>query len=194
LSPTEWLLRKLEHNAFMQTGAWLVSRELTQAAGPWDTRLLGDDDGEYFCRVLLASDGVRFVPEARAFYRVVGSNRLSHMGRSDRKFEAQLLSMQLHIQYLRSLEDSDRARSACLQFLQRWLICFHPERPDIVQEFGRLAASLGGRLEPPRVRWKYVWIQKLFGWSLAKRAQLAFPEFKRSLLRSWDRALFRLEQ
>ena len=32
----------------MQTATWLVSRELTEAAGPWDTRLLGDDDGEYF--------------------------------------------------------------------------------------------------------------------------------------------------
>ena len=32
----------------MQTGTWLVSRELADAAGAWDTRLLGDDDGEYF--------------------------------------------------------------------------------------------------------------------------------------------------
>src|SRR5213075_111564 len=29
LSPREWLLRKLEHNDFMQTATWLVSRELT---------------------------------------------------------------------------------------------------------------------------------------------------------------------
>src|SRR5215469_16980585 len=36
LSPTEWLLRKLEQNLFMQTATWLVSRELTENAGPWD--------------------------------------------------------------------------------------------------------------------------------------------------------------
>jgi glycosyltransferase involved in cell wall biosynthesis len=62
LSPVEWLLRKMQHNLHMQTATWLVSRELTEAAGPWNTQLLGDDDGEYFCRVLLASKGVRFVP------------------------------------------------------------------------------------------------------------------------------------
>jgi len=56
---------QLGQNLYMQTATWLVSRELTEAAGPWDTRLLGDDDGEYFCRVLLASNGVRFVPEAK---------------------------------------------------------------------------------------------------------------------------------
>ena len=85
LSPTEWLIRKMGQNLHMQTATWLVSRALTQAAGPWDTRLLADDDGEYFCRVLLASDGVRFVPEGRVFYRMSGSDRLSYIGRSSRK-------------------------------------------------------------------------------------------------------------
>jgi glycosyltransferase involved in cell wall biosynthesis len=69
LSPVEWLIRKMKHDVYMQTASWLVSRELAEAAGPWDTRLLGDDDGEYFRRVLLASDGVRFVPEAKIYYR-----------------------------------------------------------------------------------------------------------------------------
>src|SRR4029077_5987038 len=70
LSPTEWLLRKMGQNLYMQTATWLVSRELTEAAGPWDSRLLGDDDGEYFCRVILASDGIRFIPESRVYYRM----------------------------------------------------------------------------------------------------------------------------
>src|SRR5438874_4076339 len=39
LSPTEWLFTKMQFNAHMQTATWLVSRELTEAAGPWDTRL-----------------------------------------------------------------------------------------------------------------------------------------------------------
>ena len=53
----EWLVRKMSENLHMQTGTWLTSRELTEAAGPWDTRLISDDDGEYYCRVLLASEG-----------------------------------------------------------------------------------------------------------------------------------------
>ena len=193
LSPVEWLLRKLEHNVFMQTGAWLVSRELTQAAGPWDARLLGDDDGEYFCRVILASDGIRFVPEARTFYRVSGASSLSYIGRSRRKLEAQLLSEQLHIGYLRSLEDSERVRAAGLKDLQRWLISFHPERPDLVKQLEQFAAILGGRLDPPRLSWKYAWIQKIFGWSAAKQTQLHYNRLKALLVRSWDKALFQLE-
>ena len=49
LSPVEWLLRKMSENLHMQNATWLVSRELVEAAGPWDTRLHYDQDGEYFC-------------------------------------------------------------------------------------------------------------------------------------------------
>src|SRR5436190_17120193 len=82
LSPTGWLLRKLDRNLHMQTATWLVSRELTQAAGPWNTQLLVNNDGEYFCRVLLESDSIRFVPDARVFYRISGFDRVSYIGRS----------------------------------------------------------------------------------------------------------------
>src|SRR5580704_3054596 len=116
LSPVEWLIRKMQLNLYMQTASWLVNRELAEAAGPWDTRLLGDDDGEYFCRVLLASDEVRFVPETKVYYRRSNINCLSYIGLSDSKMEAQMCSMQLHIRYLRSLEDSERARGACITY------------------------------------------------------------------------------
>jgi len=190
LSPVEWLLRKMGQNCHMQTATWLVSRELTEAAGPWDTRLLGDDDGEYFCRVLKASDGVRFVPEARVYYRHVGSNRLSYVGRSDKKLDAQFLSMQLHIQYLRSLEDSERSRVACVRYLQKYMLDFCPERPDIVKQMEQMASLLGGRLETPRAGWKYYWIQRIFGWKAAKRALILLPDLKNTVIRRFDKVMY----
>jgi glycosyltransferase involved in cell wall biosynthesis len=136
LSPLEWLLCKLADNVYMQTASWLVSRELTEAAGPWDIRLLGDDDGEYFCRILLASDSVRFVPEAKVYYRGPGLafRSLSYIGQSNRKLEAHWLSMKSHIGYLRSLEDSERVREACVTYLRTSLIHFYPERLDIARQ------------------------------------------------------------
>jgi glycosyltransferase involved in cell wall biosynthesis len=194
LSPTEWLLRKLAQNSYLMNACWLVSRELSNAAGPWDTRLSLDDDGEYFCRVVLASDGVRFVPEATAYYRRASFGSLSNVGRSGRKLESQLLSSRLQIKYLRALEDSERSRAAGVKELQQSLIYFYPERPDLMEQMDQLAAELGGRLERPRLRWIYAWLQKLFGWRVAKRAQFLFPMLKHSLLRSWDKALYRLER
>jgi glycosyltransferase involved in cell wall biosynthesis len=194
LSPVEWLLRKLGENLHMQTATWLTSRELAQAAGKWDVRLLSDDDGEYFCRVLLASDGVRFVPGAKVFYRITPSSRLSHIGMSDRKKDALLLSMQLHVKYIRSLEESDRVRAACMTYLQNWLLNVYPERPDLVKKLEEVAASLGHQLEMPRLRWKYAWIKPLFGWGPAKAAQTVLPQLKASVLRWWDKTMYKLER
>jgi glycosyltransferase involved in cell wall biosynthesis len=193
LSPVEWLIRKMQLNLYMQTASWLVSRELADAAGPWDTRLLGDDDGEYFCRVLLASDGVRFVPEARVCYRASGSGSLSYIGHSDKKMVAQWRSMELHIRYIRSLEESQRVRDACLTYLQNWLVFFYPHRPDLVKQAEDMAESLGGKLQPPPLSWKYSWIAALFGREKARRAQVALPRLKWSLIQRWDKALFQIE-
>jgi hypothetical protein len=194
LPPVEWLFHKLDGSLYMMNASWLVSRELTDAAGPWDTRLSADDDGEYFCRVLAASDGVCFVPNAKAYYRQSSFGSLSDVGRSGKKLESQLLSIRLQIKYLRALEDSERTRAAGVKELQRWLIHFHPERPDLVEQMDTLAAELGGRLEPPRLRWKYAWLQRLFGSKFARRAQFFLPRLKHSVVRSWDRTLYRLEK
>jgi glycosyltransferase involved in cell wall biosynthesis len=192
LSPVEWLLRKMGENLHMQTATWLTSRELSEAAGPWDTRLHVDDDGEYYCRVLLASEGTRFVPHTGVFYRVTGSGRLSSIGGSDKKKAAMLLSMKLHMQYLRSLEESERVRKACLHYMQTWYENFYPERADLASELQAIAASLGGRLEAPRLRWKYAWMQPLFGWQTAKWAQGVLPQLKSSCFRHCDKAIYRL--
>ena len=194
LSPIEWQLRKMEENLHMQTATWLVSRGLAEAAGPWDLRLISDDDGEYFCRIILASEGIRFVPDARVFYRMTPLSRLSYIGQSDRKKEAMFLSMRLHVRYIRSVEDSDRVRAACITYLQNWLINFYPERTDIVEELQELAKELGGYLEVPRLRWKYAWLKPLVGYRFAKQAQMALPRIRYSFVRSWDKVVHQLRR
>ena len=190
LSPVEWLLRKMGQNLHMQTATWLVSRELTQAAGPWDTRLSLDDDGEYFCRVVLASNAIRFVADAKVFYRQPGFDRLSSIDRSDKKLESQFLSMQLHVDYLRSLEESERVRAASVTYLQTWLVWFVRQRPDIVKQLEQVAAKLGGQLRTRELHWKYPGFE-LFGMDRGKRSFL--PGVKWLVIRFWDKTMFRLE-
>jgi len=194
LSPAEFLQRKLEKRCFMVNSAWLVSRELTAGAGPWDVRLHYDDDGEYFCRVLAACDRIRFLPEARVYYRLVGSTSVSYLGASNTKLDSLWLSMQMHIRYLRSLEESERTRASCVRYLQNYLIEFYPRRPDIVEQIRQTASDLGGQLAAPRLSWKYSWMKTLLGWGWAKAAQLVLRNVKWSLIRRWDKMLFHIER
>jgi len=195
LSSGEWLLRRCEANLHMNPATWLVSRELTDAAGPWDTRMVGGgiDDGEYFGRVSLASNGIRFVPDVKVYYRLTGSGSLSQIGRSNKKMESLLLGMELQIGYLRSLDNSKRSRAACVNYLQTWLPTFYPERPDLVQKAQRLATSLGGRLSLPKVSWKYSWIEKPLGFAAAKHTRLYYNRGKSCVLRAWDKMMYSVD-
>lgn len=193
LTPLEWLLRKWENNLHMQTATWLVSRKLTAKIGPWDSRLLGDDDGEYFFRVIRNSDGIRFVSNGKVYYRVSGGARLSLVGKSNKKKDAQRLGMELQINSLLMLSDTPRVRAACVNYLQTWLHYFYPERPDLVEWARTTAASLGGQLELPQLPWKYAWIQKVFGWNAAKNAQITYNHWKAAALNKWDQTLFTVQ-
>ena len=198
LRPVEWLRLKMEKNTWMQPGSWLVSRELTEAAGPWNEGLPWDEEGEYFCRVVIKSDGIKFIRGAKTFYRLTGPESYGHVGTSNKKLESSWLSTRLHVQYLRSLEDSARTRRACVTFMQGRVHHFHPHRPDLVDATQRLAKTLGGevtlgkRVAP--LGWKFAWMKRIVGLEFAYLAQDKLPQFKNWALRLWDKAIFQIER
>ena len=102
--------------------------------------------------------------------------------------------MQLHMKYLQSLEDSERVRLACLRYLQTCFIYYYPEMSDIVREVERLANELGGQIVFPSLSWKYSWMKALLGLKLAKRTQGSVLSLKWSLVRLWDKALYKWER
>jgi len=192
LTPREWLTYKLERNLFLPVSSWLVSRELGEAAGPWDERLSLDDDGEYFCRVIRASSRIQFVPGVKFFYRMSGFGSMSNVHPSDKKLESLWLSQRLQISYLRGLEESERTRAAGVKYLGNWLLHYYPWRMDLIAAAQGLAAELGGRLELPRVRSKYTVIERLFGYRQAVRAQAFLPNCKAAVVRAGDWLQYKL--
>ncbi len=180
LDPVEYFLAKFLNNAWFFPASWLVSRKLTELAGPWDERLTLDDDGEYFARVVAASEGVRFVPEARAYYRRASVGSLSR-AISERAADSLLLSIGLCIHYLLEIEDSDRTRAASIRFLQDWIDrgnCFHPDRSELYARVQSLAHELGGSVEPPRLGWKYAPLQAVFGWKAVRHVRRTVSDTK----------------
>ena len=53
-APLDFLVLAGESGLMMHPSAWLVPRAVAERAGPWNETLTLNDDGEYFCRVLLA--------------------------------------------------------------------------------------------------------------------------------------------
>jgi hypothetical protein len=118
-----------------------------------------------------SSPGVitRFVPQGVLSERVI--EPVSRIGESQKKKTALLLSLKLHLKYLRSHEESERVQTACMTYLQAGITILIQTGRDMVAEMRDLARQLGGSLEVPRLPWKYAWIPPSFGWPAAKRAK-----------------------
>jgi glycosyltransferase involved in cell wall biosynthesis len=193
LTPVDYFLARFNDNVFFQTAAWLVSRELSEAAGSWTDYDSPDDDGEYFCRVAMKSTTITFVQAARTYYRV-GNYGALNKARSERAQTALFRSKVKCIGYLLALEDSPRTRRACVQLLHDWLPDFYPNRPDLVAEATRLATELGGELHAPAVKWKYRPVEWLCGYGTAMKAASVLPRLRAQVARNWDRFLYRRSQ
>jgi glycosyltransferase involved in cell wall biosynthesis len=192
LSPLQYFLTRFNDNTCFQTDAWLVSRELTDAAGPWTDFDSPDDDGEYFCRVILKSNGVKFVPNARTYYRVGNPGSLANR-RSHKSMRALFASKAKCIKYLLTLEDSPRTRSASIRLLQDWM--FHAcDYDDVVCEALRLAGELGGVLSQRQLKAKYKPIEWLFGYEAAYRASHMLPVIRSQIECNVDHLLHRISR
>jgi glycosyltransferase involved in cell wall biosynthesis len=190
LDSTDWLWHRLDTGFWMAIESWLVSRRLTELAGPWDETILRDNDGEYFSRVVSCSTGTRFVPAARCFCRKGSFGSISNsLSLNNRKLDSLYSSICRHIQRLRSLEDSPRTRAACRNHLQRVASYFYPDRPDLLRQLQDLATELGGNLDLAKIRPKYRWVQGVFGLRFARRALRTRAAVETLLRRHWERLL-----
>lgn len=186
LEPIDWLMVKLTENVWIGLHAWLISRKLTELAGNWDERLSNDDDGEYSSRVVAASDIVKFIPEAKCYYRKGNTGSVS-WGVSDRASQSLFLATQLTINHLRSLEDNGMTRAACLKFLQSRLVSFYPDKYELVKEANKIAQELGGELSPPKEGWKFCLTRKIFGRRIAKNFKNILWKVEILTRRNYDR-------
>lgn len=188
LLPIDYFLTRFNENTCFQTDAWLVSRELTDATGPWTDFGSPDDDGEYFCRMVTKSSGVRFVNGAYSYYRVGNPGSLANR-RSHSATTALFGSKVKCIRYLLALEDSPRTRAACIKVLQDW--AFHlSEYHNVAADAQRLATELGGSLERPSLKWKYRGIERLFGYDTAFKAARVLPLIRSHFECNLDRLLY----
>lgn len=190
LSAVDWIVTKFRDNVWMNPAVWLVSRRLTELAGPWDAKLArsGDDDGEYICRVAAASDGVRFVPEARCYYRIATVGSLNwNMETNEQALQSLVLSLTTSVRRLLELEDSSTTHEACARLLQTFMSYFYASDPRYYQELAAVARGLGHELIPPRVSWKYRPVEWLAGPRVTKKVITNWRGAKLLIHRAWDK-------
>lgn len=170
MSPIDWLVCSWEGGGMMPLHAWLIPRTITSAASYWNEDLSLNDDGEYFCRVVLASKGVKFCSGAKSYYRSGISCSLSSTT-SKKGWESAFRSIDLCADYLLSRENSPRTRHACATAFQRFIFTVYPDVPDLVHKAEAKVKSLGGSELKADGGSLFQLIANTLGWKLAKLVQ-----------------------
>jgi hypothetical protein len=163
-APVEFLVLAARTGAMMHPSSWLVPRAVAGRAGPWDESLTLNDDGEYFCRVLLASAGAVFTPGARSYYRSGLPGSLSQR-RDERSRRSQFHSIELITHHLLAAEDSPRTRRACANHFQRFLHDFFPAPRELMDAAAAHVAAFGGAdLDRPAMGPRTAALARFIGW------------------------------
>ncbi len=89
------------YGGMIQPNAWLVPKKVITKAGFWNENLTLDDDGEFFCRVILASKSIFYLPNCINYYRKItqAKTNLSAL-KSKQAFESAILSTDLKYKHL----------------------------------------------------------------------------------------------
>lgn len=166
----DWLVASWEGGGMMHPAAWIAPRCVIETAGLWDEELSLNDDGEYFCRVLLASDGVRFCDEATTYYRSGNPTSLSHSHSEDALGSA-FRAVDLSTAHLMNAKNNRKTRHACASAFQRFIYTVYPR----VSQLRRIAEERVREFEGtdllPEGGKKFHLVRRMLGWKFAKRLQ-----------------------
>jgi glycosyltransferase involved in cell wall biosynthesis len=171
--PMDYLIVHAGGKRTMHTAAWLVPRAVAESAGPWNETLSLNAGGEYFTRVVLASQGIAYSATGASLCRSQPPGRLRQP--SDRPaIESLVLSVELTAGHMRRAEDSPRVVQAlanCWQFLEYET---HASAPDLSQRAAREVKALGGSTVRPEMGPKQAMLARLIGWKLSQRIVKCF--------------------
>ena len=175
--PVDWLICSWEGGGMMHPAAWLVPRAIAEQAGYWNETLSINDDGEYFCRVVLESSGVKFCSGAKSYYRSGLQGSLSGTG-SKAGWESTVLACELCANRLLTAEDSPRTRKACATIFQRFVYGAYPNVPDLVQKAEAKIQFLGGSDLKPSGGSIFQLLSNTVGWKLARQFQSLVSHYR----------------
>jgi glycosyltransferase involved in cell wall biosynthesis len=175
-NPVDWCLQSWMGEGMMIPGCWLIPKPIIDKAGLWNEKLSLHDDGEFMCRVLLASKGNVFVENTVVYYRQQG-NSLSRDHTSKKAAESALLVYKSYLQQILKFQDSKLARRALARNFSRFVYEYYPAHAQLIKEAYREINELG--VKPPLVGSpSFKIIQRIVGFKLA----IGLTSIKRNLI------------
>lgn len=158
------------HMNFIQTNCWLVPRQVIEKAGGWRAYRCPDDDGEFFARVLLACEGIVYVPDVYNYYHITpgGINQLSRSG-NPKYLKNVLLTIALKHQYLLRKGHHPLTGKAIASQYFRFAVDQYPAQRKLSAIAYRRYSALHETVAIPILGGRIIeLIKQVFGWRIAR--------------------------
>lgn len=155
-------------DGMVQPNAFLISRELALKAGPWDESISPspDEDGEYFCRVLLKASSLLHTEGVNFYRKQAGQYSLSK-GRSLKFAMGALRSIVLKAGHVLAVKDTPEIRALFARHIASCIYQYGNEHPELAAQARREIAALGVEKMPVSGGGKFVLLAKLIGFKNA---------------------------
>lgn len=157
-----------EYGGMITIHAWLCPKSILESAGAWDESLSMDDDGEYFCRVMLEAKGICFADGAVNYYRKHLSNTNLSAQLTYKGYKSMFKATDLKYQHLKDKLPTPLLNKIFSLYYQQIATATYPRFKDISKKAVRRAKETGLK------KIKYIagpvstFLSNFLGWKLAR--------------------------
>ncbi|WP_316796706.1 glycosyltransferase family A protein [Pedobacter agri] len=148
--------------------SWLTPRTVLTKAGDWNEGLTVDDDGEYFCRVILASQGIRYSENGINFYRKYDTDKSLSSTISLNAYQSVLNALKIKHCHLIQRENSQIIDTIFAEHLWRLGVSAYPQYKSLSLEARTLAKRLGLKQHKYYGGPVSKFLSRIFSWKLVR--------------------------
>ena len=161
-----------EYGGMLGVHAWLCPKPIIDLAGRWNEALTTDDDGEFFCRVVLAARQIVYAEEALCYYRKYTRAKSLSAVNDDRANQSLLKATDLKAKYLLAKTSGTNAKLALARLYHENAVSFYPASLKLARESERKMKQLIPEFTiRPFKNGITGWLSKLISWKAVKILQ-----------------------
>jgi glycosyltransferase involved in cell wall biosynthesis len=142
--PFDWIIERISSHSSKSsvTHSFLTPRELIRRAGPWNENLKINQDGEFFTRVLLQAEEIRFEANTQVYYRRHQNPSVSKVRSSDRVISS-IDACKNIASHVIQKKDNEEIRQALRQMYLGVIHTYYPQFAHEIEEAESAISELG---------------------------------------------------
>ena len=163
-----------EYGGMITLHSWLTPKKIIEKAGLWNEGITLDDDGEFFCRVVLASNGIISCPNSVNYYRKSKQGNTLSGQKTYAASQSALSALELKALHLFKHSNSPDAKLAMSRLFWEFTSFFYPNYRKLTFISENKARQLAPNFHySPYKSGLNLFLSKIVGWKTIRYLQYA---------------------